>query len=283
MCQPSPPPAPDYAAAAKQQGSDNLAAAQAQGRINNPNVISPYGTQIVSWDADTPTITQQFSPEQQALYDQSNATKLQLGELGGTGATALQSVIGQNLDLSGLPTAPGGSTATRQKVYDAMMGRVNEDTAIQRDDLNSNLVAAGIRPGSKAYDDRMQLVNRGYNDARNQAELSSGQEASRDFGIDTQMRKDALAELLAQRQTPLNEVNSVLSGSQVSNPFAVPGYAQNAQVQPAPSFAASQAVGNWDTGVYNAKAAQQGNLTSGLFSLGGAGLMGGLPLLKPKA
>ena len=42
---PSPPPAPDYRGAAIEQGQANKAAAIAQSRLNNPNVISPYGTQ----------------------------------------------------------------------------------------------------------------------------------------------------------------------------------------------------------------------------------------------
>ena len=46
---PSAPPAPDYAAAARSQGAANLETARAQGRMSNPNIITPYGTQTVSW------------------------------------------------------------------------------------------------------------------------------------------------------------------------------------------------------------------------------------------
>ena len=95
--QPTSSPAPDYSGAAKEQGAANLEAAKASGRINNPNVISPYGTQQVTWDGDTPTLTQTFSPSQQALFDQSNATKLQLSQLSGQGATALQGVVGKGV------------------------------------------------------------------------------------------------------------------------------------------------------------------------------------------
>ncbi|ULA61750.1 MAG: hypothetical protein LZF60_360097, partial [Nitrospira sp.] len=92
MCSPQAPPTPDYKGAAQEQGQANLDAARATGKLNNPNVISPYGTQTVSYDGDQPTITQAFSPDQQALYDQSNQTKLKLSELGGQGADALQGV-----------------------------------------------------------------------------------------------------------------------------------------------------------------------------------------------
>jgi hypothetical protein len=45
MCSPSPPPAPDYAGAAQQQGQANLAAARLQTQLNRPNQITPWGTQ----------------------------------------------------------------------------------------------------------------------------------------------------------------------------------------------------------------------------------------------
>src|SRR6185295_5811668 len=300
MTKGSPPPAPDYTSLAQQQGDNNLAVS----KQNNPNVVSPYGSQmyydkgsdpatyqktlenqiadlnkskpiwnnsdwrmangfmngenasergaqwftnttnginskiteaqraldafkstgVVPSDTQHPTLIQKFSPEQQALYDQENKIKGLLGGLGEQGAKSLQGVVGKSLDLSGLPPMPGNADATRSKVYDAMMSRVNEDSAQSKDNVNSNLVAAGFRPGSQGYDDRMNLENRQYNDARNQAMLASGQEASRDFGMDTQRRAQGLSELLAQRQTPLNEINALMSGSQTQNPFAMPGY-----------------------------------------------------------
>lgn len=275
MCSPSPPPAPDYAAAATAQGAANKDAAIASSRLNNPNVVNPYGTQTWTEGAapeDRPTLTQAFSPEQQALYDQSVQTKQLLGQTGTQGAQALTGIVGQKLDLSGAPAAPGDSQATRDAVINAMMSRVNEDYGKQTDQANSDLVAAGIRPGSKAYDDRMALIDRGRNDARQQAIIAGGSEAQRDFTMDTQSRKDAIAELLAQRQTPLNEVTALMSGSQVSNPFAVPGAAQNTNIAPAPIFGAAQAQYGANADAYNAQ--QQGNsgLMSGLFSLGAAGI-----------
>ena len=321
MCAPSPPPAPDYAQAARDQGQANIDAVKAQGKINNPNVASPYGTQNVTYGsggefdnaaylaanpdvanagmgafehytnygkgegrkafytpqtnggADQATLTQTFSPEQQALYDQSNATKLQLSQLAGRGAGTAGEVIGKNVDLSGMPAAPT-SGGVNQRVIDSMMGRVNEDYGKATDEKNSSLIAAGIRPGSTAYDNSMQLLQRGKNDASQQAVLAGYQQGGQEFEKDTASRRNAIAEYLAQRQTPLNEITALMSGSQVSNPFSIPSYAQNASVAPAPLFGATQQAGNWNSDLYNAEAAQAGNLQQGLFGLGGAGLMG---------
>ncbi len=327
FCAPSPPPQPDYTGAAQAQGQANVDAARVQGKINNPNVINPYGTQTTTWgsfdqpgfdkatsdyqqklaayqqriggrtspspfttalygpapvaptraqftaNADTPTLTQTFSPEQQALFDQSNATKLQLGEVAGQGAQALKGVVGTGVDFSGAPTT-GNYDDTRQKVIDAYMGRANEDYAKRTDQDRSNLIAAGIRPGSKAYGDNQQMIERAKNDAYQQAEIQGGNAAAQAYNMDASRRQQAISELLAKRQTPINEITALMSGSQVSNPFSVPGYAQNAQVAPAPLFAAANQAGDWTSDMYNAQAAQAGNLQSGLFNLGGSAIMG---------
>lgn len=273
--QPAPPPAPDYTGAAQAQGQANVEAARVQGQMNNPNVINPYGTQTVTWNGDQPTLTQSLSPEQQALYNQQVGNQQLLGGLGTQGINAAQGIIGSKLDYSGAPAMPGDYNALRGQVYDAMMARPNQDIAINKDNLNSSLIAAGIRPGSKAYDNQMNLVNRQQTDAQQQALINAGNQTQQAYGMDMQSRQQALAEQLAQRQVPLNEITALMSGSQVSNPFSTPGYAQNIQVGAAPLYNAAQQTGQYGTDVYNAQMAQQGNLQSGLFGLGGAGIMGG--------
>lgn len=268
----SPPPAPDYGSAAAAQGLANKEAALASSRLNNPNVVNPNGTQTWTEGATPearPTVTQALSPEQQNLYNQSMQTKGLLGGLGIQGATALQGVVGKNLDMSGLPAAPTVQRS-RDDVYNAMMARVNTDTAGARDQKNSELIAAGIRPGNKAYDAAMAGIDRGYNDARQQALIAQGAEGQRDFGMQTQARKDALGEMLAQRQTPLNEINALMSQSQVTNPFAVPGIAQNTNIAPAPLFGAAQAQYGAQSNAYNAQQAGNQSAMNGLFSLGAA-------------
>ena len=46
---PSPPPAPDYSALAKEQGASNVLAAQQSGMMSNPNVKGPLGSRTVTW------------------------------------------------------------------------------------------------------------------------------------------------------------------------------------------------------------------------------------------
>lgn len=273
MCAPSPPAPPDYAAQAQAQGAANKEAAIASNLLNNPNVVNPYGTQTWSGgqDGSRPTMVQTFSPTEQRLYDQNSQTKTLLSGLGTQGATALQGVVGKRLDLTDAPAVKdyGG---TRDKVLAAMMGRADEDYTKQQMQANSELVAAGIRPGTKAYEDRMQMIERSRNDARNLAEVSAGNATAQAFNTDSQRRKDAIAEILAQRQSPLNEITALISGSQVNNPFAVPGAAQNSNVAPAPIFGAAQAQDQAATGLYNADAARSTSTTNAAIGAGAAAL-----------
>lgn len=360
-CSPSPPPAPDYQGAAQQQGAQSIKAAQVQGKINNPNVINPYGTQTVEWGTgfdqagydkamqkyntdlanyekayntwktggnyepgllenlpgssmlrDIPviggllggdtrgpyegpfdlkrpgtpsrdafilnpnqaTITQKFSPEQQAIFDESNIAKLLLSQLASKGARTADSVIGEPLDFSGVPQT-GSYDDTRQKVIDAYMSRANEDFNKRWDEERSGLIAAGLSPTTKAYGNSRQQLERGRNDAYQQAEIYGGNAASQAYGMDEARRRQAISEIIAQRSTPLNEITALMSGSQVSNPFTVPGYGGGGQVQPAPTFAGFQQGANYNTDLYNAQAAAAGNQQSGLIGLGGTALMAG--------
>jgi len=49
----STPPVPDYMALAKQQGQENLKAGEASSRLSNPNMITPFGTQTITYGAPT--------------------------------------------------------------------------------------------------------------------------------------------------------------------------------------------------------------------------------------
>ncbi len=269
---PDPPPPPDYKGAAAEQGAANVETARIQGKMNNPNIINPLGTQTVTWEGDQPTVNQVYSPEQQAIFDQSNQSKLALGRLNLQGANALEGVVGKAVSFGGMPNAPGSYDDLRRRVIDAQMSRVNEDYGRSTEQANSDLIAAGIRPGSTAYDDRMQLLQRGLNDARQQAEGSATGQIQAAYGMDTQRRKDAIAEMLAQRQVPLNEITALTSGSQVSNPFAIPSYAQNTSIAPPPIFAATQAGAQDAMDRYNAASASADAFNSGMFSLGASGM-----------
>lgn len=79
---PSPPATPDYAGAAQAQGAANVETARTQGRMNNPNVYTPYGSQTVTWGSGTPTFDEAGFNRAQADY-QTALNNYQTGSPGG--------------------------------------------------------------------------------------------------------------------------------------------------------------------------------------------------------
>jgi len=66
---PAPPPAPDYAALARQQGAENLAAAKQSAYMSNPNIYGPTGSQTVTWQK-TPTVDKDAYNKAMEAYQQ---------------------------------------------------------------------------------------------------------------------------------------------------------------------------------------------------------------------
>lgn len=349
MCAPSPPPAPDYEAQAKAQGAANVETARVQGKMNNPNLVNPYGTQTVEWGtpdapdvfdetgynaaltkwnapdpnsgvgrwesdgegspqrwvvesagpppnradfitkgekgvgiADQPTITQKFSPEQQALYDQQNQIAKKLGLLGVGGLDWLQKTVDKPLDVSGAPerlsgpdasafsmtdqinksgipglqtslsggpiqtqmgdvgsqqtafgsagpiqgqmgytgsqrttlgptgsiqnqydyskasAMPGADESTRKSVVDSIMARQQPGMKQQEDELNTQLITRGFRPGTEAWNREWQRLGAQQNDMRLAADVAGGQEMQRVFGMGMQSRQQGIGEAQSQ-------------------------------------------------------------------------------------
>lgn len=287
----------DLAAYQNAQQADNQALTQAQeaydsrdnrgiGRrpttiapsSNLPNPVAPDRANFTTLGRET--MTQTLAPEQQALFEKSNQVKGLLADLGIQAAGTVGDTFKQQMDFSGIPELPTG-TGTRDAAYNSMMARVNEDIARQRDQKNSELIAAGIRPGTKAYADAQFAIDRQLNDARQQAILGSGQEAQREFGMGMDARKQAIAELLAKRQNPLNEISALMSGSQVTNPFAGGiGYQAGQPVAAAPIMQGAQQQGQWDMNNYAQQVGANNAMMSGLFGLGAGYLAGGPAWIK---
>jgi hypothetical protein len=87
-----------------------------------------------------------------------------------------------------------------------------------------------------------------------------------------QARQQGFAELAYQRNEPLNTLNAVRSGAQVTGPSFV-NPAQQAVTAGPDYLGAAQMGYNAQMGDFNAKQAAQANLNAGLMGLAGAGIM----------
>jgi hypothetical protein len=287
---PSPPPAPDYSGAAREQGAANIETARLQGKMSNPNIISPLGQQTVTYADDQPTVTQTLTPTAtETLASQQRVQKL-LANLGETGTQQAQNVIssafaptgtaGQELqtrlDTSGLARAPVNAGMTGQE---AIMRRLQPQLEGRQAMLENQLANQGITPGSQAYRTSQTQEAQNRNDLLSQAALQG-------IELDTRARATGLgeqqtilgtqnaaqqAELQRQaylRQQPLNEITGLMSGSQIQMP-QFQGY-QGPTVAPAPIFAGAQAQGQANMQNYGIQSANVNAQNAGLYNLLGS-------------
>ena len=286
---PAAPPAPDYAGAAVAQGAANLESARATARLSNPNMYTPYGNQIVTYEGDTPTVRQTLTPTAQKTLEAQQGVDLSLANLGQKGAGIASNVLDKpfafggpavqtSLDTSNIAKMPVNAGTTGQE---AIMARLEPQLAKQRVSTETNLINQGLRPGTEAYNNAAQLLGQQENDARSQAVL---QGLNLDIGANAQgfnqalqggqfgntAQQQALAEAIQQRQMPLNEINALMSSSQIQNPQF--GAYSGANVQAAPVAQAAAQKGAYDQNTYNQQVAAQNANTAGLFGLGGAAI-----------
>lgn len=264
MGKPSAPQAPDYAGAATAQAAGSKEAALAAGQLANPNVQNPYGNQTVTYSTDpttgnpVPNVKQTLAPGQQGIFDTNQAIQKKLGMLGITAADLAGKTVSTPLDFN---KQFGTQAQGRQATVDAMMGRYDADLARRRDADNSNLIARGIPQGSKAYQENTAMLDRGRNDAFQQAGLAADARSLEE-------RRQAITEALAMRQIPLNEVSALRSGSQIQ-PLSFSGV-QSQGVQGPQSLDAATQRGAFDQAGYKTDAGLYNNTMEGLFKIGAA-------------
>lgn len=216
----SPPPAPDYVGAAREQGRINDDAARLAAELNRVNQVNPYGSITYSRDGDQWTQTTSLSPEQQQLYGISSQNAIDRANMAGGSGQALaqqlaqgidfsgldkrvgnikttpfqtdvnaSSVAQRGVDLSGLPELSQDFSGERQRVEDALYGRgaerLDDQFSRREEDIRSQLMNQGIREGSEAwnnaYKDFENTRQDSYGDLRDRAILAGGQEQSRLF------------------------------------------------------------------------------------------------------
>ena len=291
---PSAPPAPDYAAAATAQGVANQQAGQQTAVLSNPNIISPYGNQTVSYDTaggfggtPQPTITQTLTPAAQAALDAQQNVQMGEANLAQTGLKTAQDIMGTpfqysgpnvqtSIDMSGVPKAPVNPGTTGQE---AIMARLQPQIEQQTKATAQTLANQGITPGSEAYNNAMREQQQGQNDLYTQAALQG-------IGLDTAAQQNAynqatqsaqfgntaanqaMSQQLGLYNQPLNQITALMSGSQIQAP-QFQSYTGGGQIGAAPVAQAATNQGNYDTAAYNAQMGALGGLYQGIGSIGG--------------
>lgn len=183
----SPPPAPDYTAAANAQGAANVDTARVQGAINNPNEVGPYGSR--TWQADPAggdrsTVTTTLSPDEQAKLNLSNSSQIQ-------GLTSLNNNMGKvDQALSSSYTLPGSATTSFDPKYvGGAGGQTQLDPSMANvPGLQGDVNLSGV-PGLPGSAD----------DIRNRAEAASYSREQRMLDPQYQQQQAAMASNLANQ------------------------------------------------------------------------------------
>lgn len=261
----SAPPAPDYAAAAKETAAGNLEQARLATKANRMTQINPYGKIEYTQDPldqDKWTQTQTLSPEAQDTINRQIALSNDYAQIAQTGLDKARSTLEDpSLDISQLPAR---AINVGQTAQDAIMSRLDPRFAQQEEQLRTRLANQGITLGSEAYGREMNQFGQNRNDAMMQAALQG-------INLDQANRAAALQEQAYMQDRPLNLINALRTGAQVQNP-QFQQFAQQGQVAGPNLLGAAQAQYQSDLDAYNAEQASSGGLMSGLFGIGMAGL-----------
>ena len=247
---PSPPPAPDYAGAATAQGAANVETARVEGRMNRPDVFSPYDqTTVTDLGNDRFAMNYSLTPE----YERQRVKQAGIGEQYlDTAASRLNELPSGQLDLSSLPSFQGAvdrtgfaplatmndlsdyATRSEGAYYDRAMSRLQPSMDMQRTSLHTDLINSGLPVGSEAYNNSMAQLGLQQNDQMQglaQSSIAEGQrmrqglageaqsmrqsqlaEASMMREMQNQARAQGLADTLLERRLPMEEL-ATLTGS----------------------------------------------------------------------
>lgn len=251
------PKAPDPVATAQAQAAMNRDTAITQQQINMMDQNNPWGSinyeqtgvegftdSSGKW-VETPKYTQTttLTPEQQAIFDQTQASETNLAGIANDQSAFLKDYLNRPFEFD--------NGDAEQWAYDLASPRILQQQGQNEAMLRSTLANKGIREGSAAWNAEMGRLTNANTDQMNQLALTG--------------RQQAFSEALAGRNQPINEITALLSGSQVSNPAQMSG--------PTPQ----SGVGGVDyTGLvkdnYRAEVANQQNMMGGLFGLASAGI-----------
>lgn len=256
------------------QTQSNIKTATAQTGLNAINQVGPGGSstysQIGTWPDGTPRfqVNTSLSPEQQQLYNTGVNTQQQIGNTAQSLAGGLGSSLGQPLNQPTLNTNPiGNFDQVRSDTLGALNSELDYQSGRDEGSLRQQLANQGIQQGTEAYSAAMRDFNTGRSANRTNAILAANQAqgqaqdlAQSSAGFSNNAQQQGFQNQLTGRSQNINELLSLLGGSQVQQP--------QAPSTPQTGVSGTDVTGNaWNQ--YNAQQNQSNQFWSGLGSLGG--------------
>jgi len=237
---------------------------------SNPELQTKVGgTGMEGWDAATALINKRLQPQIQQSDERLQAQLANQGIAPGTEA--------YNRAM----------TQQGQKTNDLLTQAQLQGATVQNQMFNQNVAAGQFGNQALNQMNANQLSNLGFNNATNQQgfanQLAGTQQnnAAVAQGFSNQLQnanltnsanQQAYNQAMTNYNMPLNTLSALRTGAQVQNPSFI-NAPQQATTSGADILGATQMGYNAQMGDFNAKQAAQQNLNSGIFSLGGAGIM----------
>lgn len=244
MGKPSAPQAPDPTATIAAQSQANSQSALQTAELNRINQNTPYGSSsytIGGYNPDgTPQYTQNvtLAPAQQQLLDLGNQGAISLGNTAVGMLGQVGNAYANPIDTSGLPGVRSSVSdmsnadqikSAQDAAYRSQTQYLDPQFAQGQEQLDNSLINQGITQGSEAYNNAQGNFGR-----QRQAAYQSAQDAATTAGFGEQntlfnqgiqganlqnsAQAQALSQLFALRNQPLNEYNALATGAQVTNP-----------------------------------------------------------------
>lgn len=217
----------------------------------------------------TPSVTSNvtLNPQVQDILNQTLTGSQSEANLANTYMANAQKTLAQPYNLNSIQ-APTPDAGYQKKIMDNMNALQQPYVARSNEQLDASLANQGITQGSQAYQNAKYDQNSALNNMQQQNIQNATQQEQSQYGMANTAYQQALQNYTQQYNQPLNEVNALRSGSQVSMP----------QFSTAPNIpvANTNVSGNINQGyqnnlgLYNSQVGQNNSTMSGLFGLGGS-------------
>jgi hypothetical protein len=180
-------------------------------------------------------------------------------------------MLGSKFDMSQVQGRPDlQNTLSRDQMTQAIIDRDQPAMDRRRAQIETQLSNQGIFRGSEAYQGAQDDIARQENDFRLGAIQAGGAEQSRQYGLESDARNKDIETQAYLRSLPLNEINALRTGSQVSMPQFQQYQGQN--VQGTDLLGASKMGYDAQLGGVNAKNAQAGQTAGAVGTTAAAAL-----------
>lgn len=203
------------------------------------------------------------------VSDSEGARRMQSQLLAGQGDQFRQGVF-DSIDRGGVEAQRqfGMSLQGRQQGVDEVSKQGQFYNAAQDQDFQQGMANANLNNSTRTNDANLNQMQVNTNNAANQQDVGN---AFANANLTNASRAQGLSEQASLRQMPLNELNALLTGSQVQQPQFQPPTATN--IAPPPIFQAGQAQWNAANQAYQGAVAGANNTMGTVGGIASAGIM----------